>query len=85
MADVTNMTTERLAALRARATDALELAVAASAPLAVMEKLAAAAGMLHALGEVPNHGLVPEVVARAERALRAWTKWKEESARTALA
>jgi hypothetical protein len=73
--------TEDIAELARRTSDALDLAVAAGAPFNLLERLAAAAGLLHALREVPNHGLIPKVVWRAERVLRVWERWQRLQAR----
>lgn len=69
-------TIEHLAGLRGELNDTLDLAIAAGAPMPLLEKLGAASGLLHALAEVPNHGLVPAVKARADRALGAWRDWQ---------
>ncbi len=70
------LTHEALAALRQEVGDALGLAIAAGAPMPLLEKLGAASGLLRALAEIPNHVLVPAVVPRARRALEAWNEWK---------
>jgi ABC-type uncharacterized transport system YnjBCD ATPase subunit len=72
-----SLTNDELSDLQGRTADALDLAVAKGAPLGLLEKLAAASGLLRALREVPKHVLLDEVVTRAERALREWQKWNE--------
>jgi hypothetical protein len=81
----TALTVEGLTELHRRVKDALALAIAASAPLPLLEKLGAAAGLVQALGELPKHALIPEVVARANRALGAWEEWQKHRPRTAAA
>jgi len=73
---VNAVTIESLAELREKLADALDLAIAAGADRQLLEKLAAAEGLLRALADVPNHSLVPLVVRRADRALEAWVDWK---------
>jgi hypothetical protein len=70
-----------IAELARRTSDALDLAVAAGAPFDLLERLAAAAGLLRALREVPNHALMPKVVSRAERVLRVWERWQRLQSR----
>jgi hypothetical protein len=72
-----------LSHLRRDARTALELAVVSLAPEELVERLAAAAGMLEALVELPMDtapvvALVPRVEARARRALDDWQKWQQE-------
>jgi bifunctional DNase/RNase len=67
--------------LKTRVADALELAIAAGAPMSVMDKLASARGFLEALTNVPQHALVPAVTDRAARALDAWERWRAQSRR----
>src|SRR6185436_18735474 len=67
--------------LRREARTALELAVVALAPSALVDELAAAAGLLEALVELPSNSppvvaLVPKVVNRASEALEAWQQWQ---------
>jgi len=69
--------------LRREARTALELAVVALAPWELIERLAAAAGLLEALGELPTHSpprvaLVPKVLTHARNALEEWQKWRKE-------
>jgi hypothetical protein len=78
------LTNDQLSELQGRTADALDLAVAKGAPLGLLEKLAAAAGLLRALREVPKHALFDEVVTRAERALREWQKWNEGHSRVPI-
>ncbi len=70
---------EALDDLQRRLRDALDLAVAGGAPLPLLERLGASAALLRALGELPRHALLPEVVARGERALAAWQEWRGQT------
>lgn len=81
MAPKETFTTAMLDDLRRRADDALDLAIAAGAPLTLLEKLGAASGLLRALAEVPNHVLMPPVVTRATKALRTWEEWRQRLGR----
>jgi hypothetical protein len=68
--------------LRRDARTALELAVVALAPAALVDRLAASAGLLEALAELPAESppvvaLVPRVVTRAQRALEEWQSWHQ--------
>jgi hypothetical protein len=72
---------EALEELGERVGDALDLAVAAGAPLALIDKLATASGLLNALREVPRHVLMPHATSRAKAALSAWESWRGRSAR----
>jgi hypothetical protein len=84
MADPTsNFSVEGLTDLHRHVKDALALALAAGAPLSLLEKLAASSGLVQALEELPKHALLPEVVARAQRALNAWQEWQKHMPRTA--
>jgi hypothetical protein len=76
---------ERHDDLHRQVRDALDLAIAGGAPLSLLEKLGACAALLEALAALPRHALVPEVVARAERALAAWQQWRAQSHLTAAA
>ena len=72
-----------LSHLRRDARTALELAVVALAPREIVDGLAASAGLLEALAELPTDSttvtaLVPEVVTRARSALEDWQKWHDE-------
>jgi len=69
--------------LRREARTALELAVVALAPSALIDELAATAGLLEALVELPANSppavaLVPRVVKRTREALEAWQDWQAE-------
>lgn len=75
--------TEGLIELQRRARDALDLGIAAGAPLTLLEKLAAASALLQALVELPRHALLPDVLARAHRALTAWHEWSKHLPKTA--
>jgi len=62
---------------------ALELAVVTLAPTELVDRLAAAAGLLEADGELPTDSapviaLVPSVEIRTKRALDDWQKWQAE-------
>ena len=69
------MTKAEMARLRGRIIEALELAIAARAPLDIIEPLGTAAGMLEALADVPRHELVMVVETKAKRCLEAWAVW----------
>jgi len=69
--------------LRREARTALELAVVVLAPQELIDRLAAATGLLEALCELPTDSapviaLVPRVVARARSGLEDWEKWQKE-------
>jgi hypothetical protein len=71
-----------LSHLRREARTALELAVAAMAPSEIIDRLAAAAGLLEAIGELPPNSppvlaLVPGLVKRSRVALEEWQRWHE--------
>jgi hypothetical protein len=73
-----------LSHLRREARTALELAVIALAPSQLIERLAAAAGLLEALIELPANSppalaLVPGLVERARAALDDWQTWHREN------
>jgi hypothetical protein len=76
---------EAIAELARRASDALDVAVAAGAPFDMLERLGAAAGLLRALRDVPNHALMPKVVSRTEHVLRVWERWQRLQARHVVA
>jgi len=62
---------------------ALELAVVALAPGDLVDRLAASAGLLEALVELPADSapviaLVPRLVTRTRSALEDWEKWQHE-------
>lgn len=85
MSQATIMTLQGLAELDRRLKDALGLAIAASAPMSLLDKLGAASGLVDALAEVPKHALIPAVVSRAHRALEAWEQWQRRERRTVAA
>jgi len=69
--------------LRRESRTALELAVVAMAPSELVDRLAASAGLLEALVELPTDSapvvaIVPRVVTRARSALKDWQKWHHE-------
>ncbi len=71
--------------LRREVKTALELAVVALAPDAVLDRLAVAAGLLEAVSELPVDAaplvaLVPRTIQRARAALREWHEWYERHA-----
>jgi hypothetical protein len=62
---------------------ALELSVVTLAPNELVDRLAAAAGLLEALSELPTDSapviaLVPNIVDRTEKALSDWQRWRQE-------
>ena len=68
--------------LRRDARTALELAVVALAPTALVDRLASVAGLLEALDELPTDSapviaLVPKLVTRTRRALEDWERWHQ--------
>jgi hypothetical protein len=68
--------------LRREARTALELAVVAMVPEDLLHRLAASAGLLEAIGELPINSpplvaLVPKLVKQAQAALAEWRKWQE--------
>jgi len=72
-----------LSHLRRDSRTALELAVVALAPQDLIDRLAAATGLLEALCELPTDSapviaLVPRVVERARSGLEDWAKWQKE-------
>jgi hypothetical protein len=73
-----------LSHLRREARTALELAVVALAPSDLTERLAAVAGLLEAMIELPANSppalaLVPGLVERARQALDDWQTWHREN------
>jgi hypothetical protein len=69
--------------LRRETRTALELAVVALAPTDLVDRLAAVAGLLEALVELPSDSspviaLVPGLVKRARSTLEDWQKWQHE-------
>lgn len=76
--------------LRREVRTALELAVVALAPSDLIDGLAAAAGLLEALVELPPKSppvlaLVPELEKRSTKVLNEWRKWKAEHLPTGMA
>jgi hypothetical protein len=72
-----------LSHLRRETRTALELAVVALAPEDLIERLAASAGLLEALVELPKGSppvltLASSVVTRTKRALDDWQDWQRE-------
>jgi hypothetical protein len=72
-----------LSHLRRESRTALELAVVAMAPSELVDRLAAAAGLLEALVELPTDSapviaLVPKLVTRTRSALEDWRRWHHE-------
>jgi hypothetical protein len=60
---------------------AVELAIAALAPPPLVDQLAAVAGILEALDELPTdaapvHAMTTSIVARGHAALEAWRAWR---------
>jgi len=73
-----------LSHLRRETRTALELAVIALAPSTLLERLAASAGLLEALIELPSNSppalaLMPGVVDRTRQALEDWKAWQREN------
>ena len=69
--------------LRRESRTALELAVVAMAPSDLVDRLAASAGLLEALVELPTDSapviaLVPKLVTRTRTALDDWQQWHHE-------
>jgi hypothetical protein len=69
--------------LRREARTALELAVVTLAPSDLMDRLAAIAGLLEAITELPANSppviaLVPTLLPRARGALDEWREWYDE-------
>lgn len=69
---------------------ALELAILALAPVALVERLAAPAGLLEALTELPPDAppvtaVAPRTVERARHALEEWRDWQAKHAPTGAA
>lgn len=67
--------------LRRQVRTAVELAVAALAPTTLVDQLAAVAGILEALEELPDDAapviaMKTSIVARAEAVLDAWAAWR---------
>jgi len=69
--------------LSREAKTALELAIAASAPSDLVDRLALAAGLLDALAEfaidaAPRLPLIPKTIERARKSLDDWRAWREK-------
>lgn len=79
--DPTTDTELALSHLRREARTALELAVAASAPEAFLDRLAASAGLLEAISELPTDSapvvaLAPKLLKRTRAVLDEWQRWQ---------
>lgn len=73
-----------LSHLRRESRTALELAVVALAPADLIDRLAAAAGLLEAIIELPANSppalaLVPPLVERTRATLDEWQTWHREN------
>lgn len=73
-----------LSHLRRETRTALELAVVALAPAPLLERLAASAGLLEALIELPSNSppalaLIPGLVERTRDALEEWGTWQRDN------
>ena len=71
-----------LSHLQREARTALELAVVALAPEQLVDRLAAATGLLEALMELPDgsppmHATLPRAMTRAKGSLAEWRAWHE--------
>lgn len=69
---------------------ALEMAIVALAPSDLVDRLALAAGLLDALGDLPGdaapaRALAPKTTERARRALVDWQKWEQHNLKKASA
>ncbi len=69
--------------LRREVRTALELTIVALAPEVLVERLAAAAGLLETIAELPLDAapiaaLAPRAIKRASDALDAWRRWQRE-------
>ena len=76
--------------LRRESRTALELAIVALAPTELIVRLAAAAGLLEVLSELPPDcapalALAPQAAVRARSALGDWSKWEKRHLPKALA
>jgi hypothetical protein len=74
--------------LRREVKTALELAIAALAPVQIVDSLATAAGLLEALGEFPPDAPpvlahVPRTLELSTKSLEGWTKWEATQGRKA--
>ena len=72
--------------LRREIRTSLELAVVASAPHEMIDRLAWAAGLLEAIVELPPNSppvlaLVPKLTKRARSTLEQWSGWQAERLR----
>jgi hypothetical protein len=72
-----------LSHLRRDVWTALELAVVSLAPTDLVDRLAAVAGLLEALAELPKDSapvlaLVPRLGTRTRDALEEWQKWRRD-------
>jgi hypothetical protein len=61
---------------------ALELALVSTAPSALIDRLAAVAGLLEVVAELPMDtariaALVPELISRARSGLADWEGWRQ--------
>jgi hypothetical protein len=79
-----------LSHLRRETRTALELGVVAMAPQDLLDRLAAAAGLLEAIDELPVDinpvaALVPKLAKRSRAALDDWQSWQAEHLRRAKA
>jgi hypothetical protein len=70
------MKRHELRALRRELVTALQLALASRAAAAVVDELAAAAGLVEAVSELPPGELTAAVVKRAQHALGVWARWQ---------
>jgi len=69
--------------LRREIRTAVELAIIALAPTDLVERLAAAAGLLEAIAELPLDAppviaLTPKATERAREALDSWLRWQAD-------
>jgi hypothetical protein len=69
---------------------ALEIAIVTLAPTDLVESLALAAGLLDALGDLPDDAgpalaLGPKATERSRRALADWHKWEQTNLKKASA
>jgi hypothetical protein len=72
-----------LSHLRREARTALELAIVALAPSQLVDRLAAAAGLLEALtdlpaGSPPVAATLPRALSRTKSTLEEWRRWQEQ-------
>jgi hypothetical protein len=70
--------------LRRETRTALELAVVALAPSELLDRLAASAGLLEALIELPSNSppalaLMPGLLERTRKALDDWQTWQQQN------